>query len=339
MLKSYASLGFILCTVEVILLTLLHTTSASLEEYDEIAYAVPTENIEIDRFLKSHSSYNKYTTSQKNLNATVLVYVTPWNKLGYEVAKIFGTKFNMIAPVWFEVQGERKAYTVTGIPEIDTAWISEIRTVNPDIKIVPRFSFNPWEDRDYASTLKDVSKADKCIRNIINILKKYDFDGAVIEIWAQFSGIDFHSLVDFVIRLADNLHSNGKLSVLVIPPPVHHDVIEGRFAQGNFKQMADYIDYFSLMTYDYSLPHRPGPNSPLSWVEECIDRLVPKNSLNEAKLRKKILVGLNFYGVDYLPKKLTGEPVRGSEVIEIVEKYQSNFKWHEQWAEHSLSYR
>lgn len=72
-----------------ILITLLRVTySVSLEEYDEMvfmysltktsqAYAVPTESIDIDLFLKSHSSYNKYTTSQKNLNATVLAYVTP----------------------------------------------------------------------------------------------------------------------------------------------------------------------------------------------------------------------------------------------------------------------
>ncbi|KAH9585452.1 Chitinase domain-containing protein 1, variant 4 [Schistosoma haematobium] len=350
-LQSYTSLGFILCIVKVILITLLHITySVSLEEYDEMvfmysltktsqAYAVPTESIDIDLFLKSHSSYNKYTTSQKNLNATVLAYVTPWNKLGYEVAKIFGAKFNLIAPVWFEVQGEKKAYTVTGIPEINTEWLSEIRTVNPDVKIVPRFSFGPWEDRDYAATLKDVPKTDKCIRNVINILKKYNFDGAVIEIWAQFSGVELQSLIDFIVRLSDNLHSNGKLFVLVIPPPVYYEGIEGRFKEENFKILADYVDYFSLMTYDYSSPHRPGPNSPLSWVEECINRLVPKNSLNQAKLRKQILVGLNFYGIDYLPKKLIGEPIKGNDVIEIFEKYQPDFKWDKKWAEHSFSYK
>ncbi|CAH8499279.1 unnamed protein product [Schistosoma mattheei] len=309
-LQSYTSLGFILCIVKVIFITLLHITySVSLEEYDE-------------------------------MKASLLIsYVTPWNKLGYEVAKIFGAKFNLIAPVWFEVQGEKKAYTVTGIPEINTEWLSEIRTVNPDVKIVPRFSFGPWEDRDYAATLKDVPKTDKCIRNVINILKKYNFDGAVIEIWAQFSGVESQSLIDFIVRLSDNLHSNGKLFVLVIPPPVYYEGIEGRFKEENFKILADYVDYFSLMTYDYSSPHRPGPNSPLSWVEECINRLVPKNSLDQAKLRKQILVGLNFYGVDYLPKKLIGEPIKGNDVIEIVEKYQPNFKWEKKWAEHSFSYK
>nr|CAX69494.1 Chitinase domain-containing protein 1 precursor [Schistosoma japonicum] len=341
MFKLYhTSLGFAIYIAKIALIILLHVAfSVSVEENDEMVYAIPTENIETDIFLKSYSSYNKYTTAHKILNTTVLAYVTPWNKLGYEVTKIFGAKFNLISPVWFEVQGEKKAYTITGVHEVDTAWIREIRTVNGDIKIVPRFSFNPWETKDYAVTLKDVSKSNKCIQNMINILTKYNFDGAVVEIWAQFSGVELEVIIDFTIRLADNLHSNGKLFVFVIPPPAYYDGIEGRFKRENFEQLVDYVDYFSLMTYDYSSPHRPGPNSPLNWVEECIDRLVPKNSMNQVKLRKQILVGLNFYGINYVPKKLVSEPVRGNEVVEIVTKYQPNFKWHKQWAEHSFSYR
>ena len=42
----------------------------------------------------------------------------------------------------------------------------------------------------------------------------------------------------------------------------------------------------------------PGPNSPLSWMKKCVENLVPNpNSPN----RKKILLGLNFYGNDYTP--------------------------------------
>ncbi|KAK4469505.1 hypothetical protein MN116_007050 [Schistosoma mekongi] len=335
----YTSLGFAIRIAKILIILLHIVLSVSVEENDEMAYAIPTEKIETDIFLKSHSSYNKYTTTHKNLNTTVLAYVTPWNKLGYEVAKIFGAKFDLISPVWFEVQGEKKAYTVTGVHEIDTEWISEIRTMNADIKIVPRFSFNPWETKDYAVTLKDVSKSNKCIQNVVNILKKHNFDGAVVEIWAQFSGVELEVITDFTIRLADNLHSNGKLLVFVIPPSVYYDGIEGRFKRENFEQLVDYVDYFSLMTYDYSSPHRPGPNSPLSWVEECIDRLVPENSMNQVKLRKQILVGLNFYGVNYVPKKLISEPVRGNEIVEIVTRYQPNFTWHKQWSEHSFSYR
>ena len=55
----------------------------------------------------------------------------------------------------------------------------------------------------------------------------------------------------------------------------------GMFSAEEFQQLApqvihhnDYqsmltlcqVDFFSLMTYDYSSPQRPGPNSPIDWV-------------------------------------------------------------------------
>ncbi|TPP59354.1 hypothetical protein FGIG_10330 [Fasciola gigantica] len=42
-----------------------------------------------------------------------------WNRLGYEVAEIFTHKFNLLAPVWFQVLGRKKSYTISGIPNID----------------------------------------------------------------------------------------------------------------------------------------------------------------------------------------------------------------------------
>ena len=39
----------------------------------------------------------------------------------------------------------------------------------------------------------------------------------------------------------------------------------------------------------------PGPVAPLHWVQECVQSLAP----NDSPLRKKILVGLNFYGYDF----------------------------------------
>ena len=59
-------------------------------------------------------------------------------------------------------------------------------------------------------------------------------------------------------------------------------------------RMSDSVDYFSLMTYDYSSPQRPGPNSPIDWVRKCVETLDP-----HSYHRSQILLGLNFYGYDY----------------------------------------
>ena len=48
--------------------------------------------------------HSKYSTSGVRLFlGPVLGYVTPWNSHGYDVAKIFGTKFSLVSPVWLQV--------------------------------------------------------------------------------------------------------------------------------------------------------------------------------------------------------------------------------------------
>merc|ERR1712079_11987 len=79
--------------------------------------------------------------------------------------------------------------------------------------------------------------------------------------------------------------------VLVIPPPLYHNNVKGMFDEEDFDRMVDYVDYFSLMTYDYSSPQRPGPNSQILW-------------------------GFNFYGYDYTSEG--GSPMVGHEFIKVL---------------------
>ncbi|KAA0197305.1 hypothetical protein FBUS_11610 [Fasciolopsis buskii] len=170
----------------------------------------PSKNIDVDQFLDSHSAYNKYAVDRKEFNSTTLAYVTPvffeftsfilvlqWNKLGYEVAETFTHKFNLLAPVWFQVLGKKKSYTVTGVPNIDKVGI-----------IVHHIIF--------------------CVRDMIAFLR----------------------------LLAEDIHSSGKLLILVIPPGSYRGGYVGRFTKTHFDQLYGYVDYFSLMTYDFSAPNK-----------------------------------------------------------------------------------
>ncbi|GCC16406.1 hypothetical protein chiPu_0021360 [Chiloscyllium punctatum] len=80
----------------------------------------------------------------------------------------------------------------------------------------------------------------------------------------------------------------------------------GMFGKQDFEQLAPVVDAFSLMTYDFSNQHRPGPNSPIPWIQACVQTLDP-----EAVWRSKILLGLNFYGMDYGILGGTAEPIVG----------------------------
>ena len=46
--------------------------------------------------------------------------------------------------------------------------------------------------------------------------------------------------------------------VLVIPPPITNQWKPGMIDHDDIKAMFHYVDYFSMMTYDYSNPERPG---------------------------------------------------------------------------------
>ena len=95
------------------------------------------------------SQYKAYSTSssslnKRNLNTTVLGYVTPWNNRGYDIAKWFTKKFTHISPVWLQARlnSDDSDFDITGQHDIDQGWIRELRNNNPNIKIGRFFSFN-----------------------------------------------------------------------------------------------------------------------------------------------------------------------------------------------------
>lgn len=86
--------------------------------------------------------------------------------------------------------------------------------------------------------------------------------------------------------------------VYVIGPPYsdrlqHHD-----FGPEDLRNIGDSVDGFSLMTYDFSVPHNPGPNAPLEWIRSTLKILLGTDNKGR-KLAEKIFVGINFYGNDF----------------------------------------
>ncbi|CAM9156367.1 unnamed protein product [Ectocarpus fasciculatus] len=107
------------------------------------------------------------------------------------------------------------------------------------------------------------------------------------------------------------------------------------------------IHRFSLMTYDYrpsdipqgaSHGQRRGgggvPNSPLSWVRECVETFAPGGPGSE--LREKTLIGLPFYGYD------NGRAITSGDVVSLLSGgnvLPGGLEWDSEWREHILSFR
>ena len=190
-----------------------------------------------------------------------------------------------------------------------------------------------WTGDDYVRLFSDSNRADALTRSIINVINKYAFDGVVLEVWSQLGGQAKPQLTKLIQKIGKKIRSKNKIFILVIPPPVYAGNAPGMFSEEDFDNLVDYVDYFSLMTYDYSSPAKPGPNAHYGWMKQCVEKL-DKDSFH----RDKILLGLNFYGYDYTTEG--GGPILGRDFVQILKdnnnQKRMKFKWDDNSKEHFI---
>jgi len=267
-------------------------------------------------------------TSILNFDADILGYVTPWNNHGYDVAKIFGSKFSMISPVWLQVTVSNGKYVIGGAHDIDQGWVHDVR--KRGCKVVPRILFDKWTGPDFMSLFQEEKKLVELRDLFLKTVTDHSLDGLTVEVWSQLGGNARAQISSVLSTLSLSLRNSGKLFVLVIPPPVYNGNTPGMFEAEDFSKLVGKVDFFSLMTYDYSNPAKPGPNSPLEWIERCVRKLDPSK-----ENRKKILLGLNMYGFDYTSQG--GGHILGRDLIEFLKMNPSaRFQFDSHSGEHFL---
>lgn len=244
------------------------------------------------------------------------VFFFQWNNHGYDVAKIFGKKFQQISPVWLQVvpNGENN-YKMGGLHDIDSGWAKEVKKAGVNTKILPRVLFDKFNEKDFSKMLT-FDKDRRLINELlVKTCKEHKFEGIVLEVWSTLAArVDDDILYKLVIDMADHLKSQNLELVLVVPP-FREDMHE-LFSQENFEKLFPHVTGFSLMTYDFSTLQRPGANAPLHWVKHAIERIVPENVSEFEAKRQKILMGLNMYGMDYTPDG--GGPIIGHQFLSLL---------------------
>lgn len=205
-----------------------------------------------------------------------------------------------------------------GSQDVDQDWMKRIRSTLKEFgKIVPRFSFQAWTRDDYQAlhfsqdSLKEVQKL---VDLITAECRKQQFDGVVVE----------HSLPFLLGTFAQTLKSTWKdassLELIVVWLPLReNDQVSLLANAAKMKELAEWVDGFSLMTYDYSNPSIPGPNAPMEWVQEALTHVYSE------EISSKIFLGLNFYGYDYSQFKM--EAITGPKYLELVKQYEPQLIW------------
>nr|XP_035119725.1 chitinase domain-containing protein 1 isoform X2 [Callithrix jacchus] len=283
-----------------------------------------------------HRSYCSAEARDRHFAGDVLGYVTPWNSRGYDVTKVFASKFTQISPVWLQLKRRgREMFEVTGLHDVDQGWMRAIRKHAKGLHIVPRLLFEDWTYDDFRNVLDSEDEIEELSKTVVQVAKNQHFDGFVVEVWNQLLSQKRVGLIHMLTHLAEALHQAGLLTILVIPPAITPGTDQlGMFTHKEFEQLAPVLDGFSLMTYDYSTAHQPGPNAPLSWVRACVQVLDPKS-----KWRSKILLGLNFYGMDYATSKGSGEPIVGARYVQTLKDHRPRMVWDSQASEHFFEYK
>lgn len=286
--------------------------------------------------LRHHRSYCNTKTKERRFEGDILGYVTPWNNRGYDIAKIFGAKFSYVSPVWLqlELSQEKAGFAVAGQHDVDVGWIQDVKSAGKAVKLVPRILFEKWTPQQLSKVAASNRKMTAMASVLSDVASKSGFDGYVLELWSQFGGQMATEMTKLVQHLAKDLRAKNLDLILVIPPAVYQGDMPGMFLKKDFDNLVNHVTAFSLMTYDYSSPQRPGPTSPISWVQKCVELIAPEKDSQRAK----ILLGLNFYGYSYT--SVGGGPILGSQLIQELSKTKkSQIHWDDQAAEHYFDYK
>uniref|UniRef100_A0A2M4AG64 Chitinase domain-containing protein 1 n=1 Tax=Anopheles triannulatus TaxID=58253 RepID=A0A2M4AG64_9DIPT len=271
-------------------------------------------------------------TSQKLFEGKVLGFVTPWNNRGYDVAKIWGAKFDLVSPVWLQVLRKGpKQYEIGGVHDIDDGWAKDVKKAGSSIRnrVVPRVLFDRFTDRDFSQLLTYPEERSIVAKLLLATIRKHKFDGFVLEVWSQLAArVEDNYLIGLVEEICNTLTGASYDCILVIPPARKETY--DLFSRKHFETLAPTVTAFSLMTYDFSSVQRPGANAPLYWVRNAVQHICPDGTDDLAEKRAKILVGLNMYGSDFTPNG--GQPIVAHEYLALLK----HLKGHLTYDEHDV---
>lgn len=232
---------------------------------------------------------------------------------------------------------------------MDLGWISDLRMKGSTL-LLPRVVLEAFP-KDLLGKKKQKNKA---IDLIVAECKEMGYDGVVLESWSRWAAYGVlhdpgmrNMALQFIKQLGEALHnvtstrnSTQYLQLVYVIGPPHGDKLQDYdFGPQDLLGLSGSVDGFSVMTYDFSGPHDPGPNAPLKWIRSTLQLLLGTSSGGDKSLSHKLFLGINFYGNDFvLSEGLGGGAITGREYLSLLEKYKPVLQWEKNSGEHFFLY-
>lgn len=228
---------------------------------------------------------------------------------------------------------------LTGGHDFDHAFYTELSRSGS--RIYPRVLFERWTRADFRRFEDNVEPV---VDEIVTLCTRRGFEGVVLEIWQTLLGVgvlqgeEKDLYVGAVRRLGEGIRKRDVRAVLVLPPYTG-DTEGGGIVAADLERLAMGFNQFVVMTYDFSVPGaRAGPMAPVGWV-----RAVVKYLGEECGLGRKVLIGVNFYGVDFVQGGsreggTVDRHVVGHEYVSLLKEYKPEIVWLREMGEHAFGY-
>ncbi|EYC16724.1 hypothetical protein Y032_0032g2457 [Ancylostoma ceylanicum] len=233
--------------------------AAPEKEERAIPLTHPPASVTKQSILKDHE---KVDYKPRKFDNPLLVYVTPWNGKGYDLAKWVSHKVTHVAPVWLQVKPHVADLSfscrILGTHDIDHEWVEDVRKNNSEVKIVPRVLFDNWEMEILMAFLQNEAWMNRCIGDLINLLTRSQFDGVVVELWAnamvQSQGEVTEMLVEMLNAWGSALHKKDLQLIVPVGPPLGSNYqLTGMFTPGHLYAMAEKVDYIQVRCVAFNL--------------------------------------------------------------------------------------
>lgn len=121
------------------LLVIICLTSLCLSKPKELNHLVKKE-IKVSDIIETHNATCE-DPNHKHFKGTSFFFVTPWNSKGYDYALKYGSKIDVISPVWYEIGHKEKTGEIYIDGSMNSTWLRLMRDKHPNVKIYPRLVF------------------------------------------------------------------------------------------------------------------------------------------------------------------------------------------------------